>query len=67
MIKSFIIKNIELMKWHPNRIAGGLSSSWNMYRGLTPHKIMPMPSTHKAKRNLRAGVCGVHHGKIEAK
>ncbi len=23
-----------------------LSPSWNMYRGLTPHKIMPMPGTH---------------------
>jgi|GEM_PF-4875510 len=22
------------------------SSSWKMYRGLTPHKIMPMPGTH---------------------
>ena len=25
-----------------------LSPSWNMYRGLAPHKIMPMPGTHKA-------------------
>ena len=23
-----------------------LSPFWNMYRGLTPHKIMPMPGTH---------------------
>ena len=25
-----------------------LSPSWKMYRGLAPHKIMPMPGTHKA-------------------
>ena len=24
-----------------------LSPSWKMYRGLSPHKIMPMPGTHK--------------------
>jgi hypothetical protein len=24
-----------------------LSPSWKMYRGLAPHKIMPMPGTHK--------------------
>jgi len=23
-----------------------MSPFWNMYRGLTPHKIMPMPGTH---------------------
>ncbi len=23
-----------------------LSTFWKMYRGLTPHKIMPMPGTH---------------------
>ncbi len=25
-----------------------LSPSWKMYRGLAPHKIMPMPGTHQA-------------------
>jgi hypothetical protein len=25
-----------------------LSPSWNMYRGLTPHKITPMPGTHQS-------------------
>jgi len=25
-----------------------LSSSWKMYKGLSPYKIMPMPGTHKA-------------------
>jgi len=25
-----------------------MSPSWNMYRGLSPHKIMPMPGTHKS-------------------
>jgi hypothetical protein len=25
-----------------------MTSLWKMYRGLTPHKIMPMPGTHKA-------------------
>jgi len=25
-----------------------LSPFWNMYRGLTPHKIMPMPGTHQS-------------------
>jgi hypothetical protein len=24
-----------------------MSPSWKMYRGLSPHKIMPMPGTHK--------------------
>ena len=37
-----------------------LSPSWNMYRGLTPHKIMPMPGTHnysqQDKPTLRFGL-----------
>jgi len=30
-----------------------LSPSWNMYRGLTPHKIMPMPGTHQPFQRTR--------------
>ncbi len=33
-----------------------LSPSWNMYRGLSPHKIMPMPGTHHMLE-IDAGNC----------
>jgi len=36
-----------------------LSPFWNMYRGLTPHKIMPMPGTHKPINSDGKNVCGL--------
>jgi hypothetical protein len=35
-----------------------LSPSWKMYRGLTPHKIMPMPGTHNALQRMAESVSG---------
>jgi hypothetical protein len=34
-----------------------LSPFWNMYRGLTPHKIMPMPGTHKRMQTDQTTRC----------
>ena len=34
-----------------------LSPSWKMYRGLAPHKIMPMPGTHNGINTERLRRC----------